>query len=701
MSAKQPIHEIINEAFKRMRIINRDAFQSWDGCNVEHADACIMAAATDGIHATAKKLGFELPPVEMGGGAMFLQSAKERGEDPVLNLEDYAKLMPNARVQILIRGRQGVGYKPVNEDDLEKGLELLSRKGVKVFRVFDVMDDEKNLAPTYRILTKLQAQYPERGIVIEGATPYMSPSKNGVSARTHDELGESAVMHARLGANATAIKNYAGVGDKHMVDLARTRRKHLVAGGFPTMSESLHDHGQKPEVLADSLAAGVHVVDVSIGDFAGGPSHTNARDFVMELLKREGHDVTNKHTLRRINDHPLMKSLKVAEEAAHEIVFRERTSVDKTSGKEITWTLDSRRTPLKGITQEQVDANHIALGAYFDVQGRINKSYVDGKKPASYFPESDEYFRSALKVADKVREMAGHYDSVTPGAKIATEQGIAIVEHGIYHDHAIAKYRTENKKEYARRVKEASKKFAGTGLTSSEMRLAGQKAVDAEIAKPFGLGDWNTDIVDIAAGRYGKNVGMEKGLGDTEWLNASLMHRALKRMEKEWDSSSQNMAMFLQTLNSKLPKGTYVPLRTRGTSTTVTRNSELETILKKIDIDTFRSAVSEHRMAEPLKAQLLFDLSNERFPEPASAREDSRRLISRLHGNDGQDIAAIAAQGGRISTGEDAVTLASMVGEEAFKRIVTTAQDAPKFDPVENAKKVVAQLGGNTQQRAI
>src|SRR5512142_1326462 len=88
--------------------------------------------------------------LEVWGGATFDTAMRFLGEDPWERLRILRKAMPKTRLQMLLRGQNVVGYKHYPDDILETFVKLARQNGIDVFRIFDALNDLRNMEPAMR-----------------------------------------------------------------------------------------------------------------------------------------------------------------------------------------------------------------------------------------------------------------------------------------------------------------------------------------------------------------------------------------------------------------------------------------------------------------------------------------------------------------------------------------------------------------------
>ena len=83
---------------------------------------------------------------ECWGGATFDSCLRYLNEDPWERLRNIRKLMPNTKLQMLLRGQNLLGYKHYHDDVVEKFVELSIKNGIDILRIFDALNDFRNIA---------------------------------------------------------------------------------------------------------------------------------------------------------------------------------------------------------------------------------------------------------------------------------------------------------------------------------------------------------------------------------------------------------------------------------------------------------------------------------------------------------------------------------------------------------------------------
>ncbi len=117
-------------------VVLRDAHQSLFATRLRLDDMLPVAAQLDDV-------GYR--SLECWGGATFDACIRFLGEDPWVRLRELKKAMPKTPLQMLLRGQNLLGYRHYADDVVERFVERAVKNGMDVFRVFDAMNDPRNM----------------------------------------------------------------------------------------------------------------------------------------------------------------------------------------------------------------------------------------------------------------------------------------------------------------------------------------------------------------------------------------------------------------------------------------------------------------------------------------------------------------------------------------------------------------------------
>jgi methylmalonyl-CoA carboxyltransferase 5S subunit len=263
-------------------LILRDAHQSLLATRMATED---MVPACEDID----KAGYW--SVECWGGATYDACIRFLNEDPWERLRTFRKLMPNSRLQMLLRGQNLLGYRHYEDTVVDRFVEKSAENGIDVFRVFDALNDIRNIRRAVEAVRRT-------GKHAQGTICYtVSP------LHTINEFIEMADQLLRLGCDSICIKDMAAL-------LRPQPAYDIVRGIKETFGEHVPVHvhvhattGVTMVSLMKAIEAGADIVDTAISSLSLGPGH-NPTESMVEML--EGTPYTtrlDKSRLLRIKDH--------------------------------------------------------------------------------------------------------------------------------------------------------------------------------------------------------------------------------------------------------------------------------------------------------------------------------------------------------------------------------------------------------------
>ena len=251
----------------------RDAHQSLLATRVRTKDllavAPYVARLTPGLFS-----------VEAWGGATYDVALRFLGEDPWERLSALRQGLPNVAIQMLLRGRNTVGYTPYPAQVTDAFIAEAVGSGVDVFRVFDALNDVEQMRPA------IEAVLGQNTAIAEGALCYTgdlnSPKEDFYTLDYYLKLAERLVG---TGIHMLAIKDMAGL-------LRPAAAEKLVAALRAEFELPVHVHthdtagGQLATLLA-AARAGADVVDVASAPMSGTTSQPSASALVAALANTE------------------------------------------------------------------------------------------------------------------------------------------------------------------------------------------------------------------------------------------------------------------------------------------------------------------------------------------------------------------------------------------------------------------------------
>ena len=247
----------------RIRItetVLRDAHQSLLATRMRTRDMIPIAERLDLV-------GFY--SLEVWGGATFDACIRFLNEDPWQRLRELKKHISHTRLQMLLRGQNLVGYRHYADDVVERFICKAVDNGVDVFRVFDALNDIRNMEHAIRIIIR-------EGAHAQGTICYtVSP------VHTIERFAEMAKHLEQLGCKSICIKDMAGLITPHIArDLIRAIKKDT------DLPVDLHCHctsGVAPMSYYAACGAGVSILDTAISPLGGGSSQPPTESIVAAL----------------------------------------------------------------------------------------------------------------------------------------------------------------------------------------------------------------------------------------------------------------------------------------------------------------------------------------------------------------------------------------------------------------------------------
>jgi pyruvate carboxylase subunit B len=211
--------------------------------------------------------------IEAWGGATFDTCLRYLKEGPWVRLRELRKALPNTKLQMLLRGQNLLGYRHYADDVVRKFVDMAAANGIDVFRIFDAMNDLRNLRTSI-----LQVKENEKHA--EGTICYtVSP------VHTLEHFVDLGRELEDMGCDTLAIKDMAGLlTPKSASELVRALKK--------SVHIPLHLHTHATSGLADlvqweAVKAGCEIIDTAISPLAGGTSHPPTEAMVIAFGNTE------------------------------------------------------------------------------------------------------------------------------------------------------------------------------------------------------------------------------------------------------------------------------------------------------------------------------------------------------------------------------------------------------------------------------
>ncbi|HNT71817.1 MAG TPA: sodium-extruding oxaloacetate decarboxylase subunit alpha [Methanothrix sp.] len=239
----------------------RDAHQSLLATRMRTRDMLPIAEKLD-------EVGFF--SMEVWGGATFDSCIRYLNEDPWERLRALKLAMPNTPLQMLLRGQNLVGYRHYSDDIVVKFVERAAANGVDVFRIFDAVNDIRNMTVAIKTAKKTGAH-------VQGSVCYTTSP-----VHTIEQFTKMAAELADLGCDSICIKDMAGLILPHdAYDLVSSMKEQI------DVPVCLHSHctsGMAPMSFIFACEAGVEILDTAISPLGWGSSHPPTESIVASLV---------------------------------------------------------------------------------------------------------------------------------------------------------------------------------------------------------------------------------------------------------------------------------------------------------------------------------------------------------------------------------------------------------------------------------
>ncbi|MDD7426547.1 MAG: sodium-extruding oxaloacetate decarboxylase subunit alpha [[Actinobacillus] rossii] len=245
-------------------VVLRDAHQSLFATRMRLDDMLPIAAELDDIGYWS---------LEAWGGATFDSCIRFLGEDPWVRLRELKKVCPKTPLQMLLRGQNLLGYRHYADDVVDRFVERCVANGMDVFRVFDALNDPRNMKAALQAVKK-------HGGHAQGTLSYTTSPVHTLQTwlDTTEQLLE-------IGVDSLVIKDMSGI-------LNPMAAAELVAEIKKRFDVQLHLHchattGMSEMALLKAIEAGVDGVDTAISSMSGTYGHPATEAIVATLQGTE------------------------------------------------------------------------------------------------------------------------------------------------------------------------------------------------------------------------------------------------------------------------------------------------------------------------------------------------------------------------------------------------------------------------------
>ncbi len=322
------------------------------------------------------KVGFH--SVECWGGATFDSCLRFLNEDPWERLRTLKRELPNTKLQMLFRGQNMLGYRHYADDVLEYFVQKSVANGIDIIRIFDALNDIRNLQTAINAAKK------------EGAHTQVAMSYTLGDVFTDEYYVNYAKQIESAGADSICIKDMAALLTPYATErLVKALKK---AVKIPIQLHTHYTSGLASMCLLKGIEAGVDVIDTAMSPLALGTSHAPTESMVAALQGTEYDTGLDLVLLTKIRDH-FMKLRKKY--------------------------IDSGLLDPKMLA---TDANALI----YQVPGGMLSNLLSQLKQAG----KEDQLEEVLKEVPRVRKDAGYPPLVTPSSQIVGTQAVFNVING-------------------------------------------------------------------------------------------------------------------------------------------------------------------------------------------------------------------------------------------------------------------------------
>ena len=222
--------------------------------------------------------------VECWGGATFDSCIRFLDEDPWERLRILRKELPHQKLQMLFRGQNMLGYRPYADDAVEYFVQKSVANGIDVIRIFDALNDPRNLQTAIKSANK-------EGAHVQGCISYtLSPVHN------NEYFAAYAKTLEEMGANSICIKDMAGLLTPYTCyDLVKKLKETV---SIPVDIHSHYTAGLASMSILKGIEAGADIVDTAMSPLSLGTSHMPTESLVAAL---QGTDYDTGLDLKQLN----------------------------------------------------------------------------------------------------------------------------------------------------------------------------------------------------------------------------------------------------------------------------------------------------------------------------------------------------------------------------------------------------------------
>ena len=307
--------------------------------------------------------------VEMWGGATYDSCLRYLNEDPWHRLRELKKIFKKTKLQMLIRGKNLVGYKPYSDEIIKAFVEKASKNGIDVFRTFDALNDFSNIELTIKEVKK-------NGKHAQGAMAYtVSP------VHTLNSWLDLAKQIEDAGADSVAIKDMAGLLKPNAAFELVSELKQNIS--VPIHMQTHATTGFSTATNMKAIEAGIDNIDTSISSMSMTYGHTATETIVSMFDDTKIFSAIDKNLFPELSSH----------------------------FKKIRKKYELYEGSLKGVDASML-INQVPGGMLSNLESQLREM------------DADDRFEEVLNEIPRVRQDLGFVPLVTPSSQIVGAQAL-------------------------------------------------------------------------------------------------------------------------------------------------------------------------------------------------------------------------------------------------------------------------------------
>ncbi len=307
--------------------------------------------------------------VEMWGGATYDSCLRYLNEDPWHRLRELKKIFKKTKLQMLIRGKNLVGYKPYSDEIVKAFVEKASKNGIDVFRTFDALNDFSNIELTIKEVKK-------NGKHAQGAMAYtVSP------VHTLNSWLDLAKQIEDAGADSVAIKDMAGLLKPNAAFELVSELKQNIS--VPIHMQTHATTGFSTATNMKAIEAGIDNIDTSISSMSMTYGHTATETIISMFDDTKIFSAIDKNLFPELSSH----------------------------FKKVRKKYELFEGSLKGVDASML-INQVPGGMLSNLESQLREM------------DADDRFEEVLNEIPRVRQDLGFVPLVTPSSQIVGAQAL-------------------------------------------------------------------------------------------------------------------------------------------------------------------------------------------------------------------------------------------------------------------------------------